>query len=86
MKTLSEKYPRSKLLFMGLLPRGPKPNPLRVKNDEINKQLSVLLNEIPNSIFMDVDDLDFVQSGTYPDLNFSLEESFFNYFFYQMAK
>ena len=63
MRALSEKYPRSKLLFMGLLPRGPKPNRLRVKNDEINKQLSVLLTEIPNSVFMDVDDLDFIQSG-----------------------
>ncbi|XP_075258739.1 platelet-activating factor acetylhydrolase IB subunit alpha2-like [Convolutriloba macropyga] len=62
MKTLSQQYPGSKLLFMGLLPRGPKPNSLRVKNDEINKQLSLLLTEIPNSVFMDVDDLDFVQS------------------------
>merc|ERR550532_1747191 len=55
MRTLSTQYPSSKLLFMGLLPRGPKPNPLRVKNDEINKQLHILLTEIPNTVFMDVD-------------------------------
>jgi platelet-activating factor acetylhydrolase IB subunit beta/gamma len=61
MWKLNKLHPSSKLLFLGLLPRGETHNRLREKNDEVNRQVQSLLRDIPNTLFIDVDDLDFIE-------------------------
>lgn len=42
VKTLREKSPESKILLLGVFPRGEKPNPLREKLDRVNDMISSL--------------------------------------------
>jgi beta-glucosidase len=42
VKTLREKLPESKILLLGVFPRGAKPNPQRAKLDQVNEMISKL--------------------------------------------
>merc|ERR1719378_1237338 len=52
---ISGSKPNSKIVIMGLLPRGQKPNKLRDKNFEINNCLKDVILSIPNTYFLDAD-------------------------------
>ncbi|XP_065056750.1 platelet-activating factor acetylhydrolase IB subunit alpha2-like [Rhopilema esculentum] len=53
--TIQEKKPESKILFLGLLPRGEKPNKLRDKNMEVNTALERMVPNVPNTTFLNAD-------------------------------
>jgi len=53
--TVYEKRPQSKIVILGLLPRGQKPNKLREKHLEVNLALERVVATIPNTSFLNAD-------------------------------
>eukprot|EP00112_Aurelia_sp_Birch-Aquarium-sp1_P024217 Seg7544.1 transcript_id=Seg7544.1/GoldUCD/mRNA.D3Y31 product="Platelet-activating factor acetylhydrolase IB subunit beta" protein_id=Seg7544.1/GoldUCD/D3Y31 len=53
--TINQRHPQTKILILGLLPRGEKPNRLRDKHYEINNDLERSLQAIPNTWFLKAD-------------------------------
>jgi beta-glucosidase len=53
VKTLREKLPETKILLLGVFPRGEKPNPLREKLDRVNATVSKL-DDKPYVTYLDI--------------------------------
>ncbi|XP_051901393.1 platelet-activating factor acetylhydrolase IB subunit alpha1-like [Pristis pectinata] len=51
VRLLNQRQPQARVIVLGLLPRGRDPNPLRVKNAQVNE----LVRAIPGACFLDVD-------------------------------
>ncbi|KFO90703.1 Platelet-activating factor acetylhydrolase IB subunit beta, partial [Buceros rhinoceros silvestris] len=52
---ITSQQPQAKVIVLGLLPRGEKPNPLRQKNAQVNHLLKASLPKLPNVQLLDVD-------------------------------
>ncbi|XP_066567186.1 platelet-activating factor acetylhydrolase IB subunit alpha2 [Amia ocellicauda] len=59
---LTSRLPQAKIVVLGLLPRGERPNPLREKNSAVNAVLRAALPRIGSAQFLDMDGLGFVHS------------------------
>ncbi|XP_069080799.1 platelet-activating factor acetylhydrolase IB subunit alpha2 isoform X1 [Pleurodeles waltl] len=55
VKLINRLQPQAKIIVMGLMPRGEKPNPLRQKNAKVNQLLRVALPKLPSVQLLDVD-------------------------------
>ncbi|XP_069803199.1 platelet-activating factor acetylhydrolase IB subunit alpha2 isoform X2 [Dendropsophus ebraccatus] len=55
IKLINTLQPQAKIIVMGLLPRGEKPNPLREKNTRVNQLLRSWLPRLPGVQLLDVD-------------------------------
>ncbi|XP_063291962.1 platelet-activating factor acetylhydrolase IB subunit alpha2 [Pelobates fuscus] len=55
VKVVNSLQPQAKVIVMGLMPRGERPNPLREKNERINQLLRVWLPRLPGVQLLDVD-------------------------------
>lgn len=55
VKTIQAKVPSAKILLLAIFPRGDKPNPLRAKNEAVNKIIAKLADG-RNVFFMDIGD------------------------------
>uniref|UniRef100_A0A8C6U191 Platelet-activating factor acetylhydrolase IB subunit alpha2 n=1 Tax=Neogobius melanostomus TaxID=47308 RepID=A0A8C6U191_9GOBI len=51
---LASRLAKAKIIVLGLLPRGERPNPLREKNAAVNTFLRSWLQQIPQAQFLDV--------------------------------
>ncbi|NXA43380.1 PA1B2 acetylhydrolase, partial [Eudromia elegans] len=52
---INTQQPQAKVIVLGLLPRGEKPNPLRQKNARVNQLLKSALPKLPRVQLLDVD-------------------------------
>ncbi|XP_053308620.1 platelet-activating factor acetylhydrolase IB subunit alpha2 [Spea bombifrons] len=55
IKLINTLQPQAKIIVMGLLPRGEKPNPLREKNGRVNQILRSWLPRLPGVQLLDMD-------------------------------
>ncbi|XP_014115326.1 platelet-activating factor acetylhydrolase IB subunit beta [Parus major] len=55
VRLINTQQPQAKVIVLGLLPRGEKPNPLRQKNAKVNHLLKASLPKLPNVQLLDVD-------------------------------
>lgn len=55
VQLINTQQPQAKVIVMGLLPRGEKPNPLRTKNARVNQLLKSSLPKLSNAQFFDTD-------------------------------
>uniref|UniRef100_A0A8I4A445 Platelet-activating factor acetylhydrolase IB subunit alpha2 n=1 Tax=Callithrix jacchus TaxID=9483 RepID=A0A8I4A445_CALJA len=55
VKLINTRQPQAKIIVLGLLPRGEKPNPLRQKNAKVNQLLKVSLPKLANVQLLDAD-------------------------------
>ncbi|CAI9591415.1 unnamed protein product [Staurois parvus] len=55
IKLINTLQPQAKIIVMGLLPRGEKPNPLREKNARVNQLLRSWLPRLPGVQLLDLD-------------------------------
>ncbi|XP_051668506.1 platelet-activating factor acetylhydrolase IB subunit alpha2 isoform X1 [Manacus candei] len=55
VRLINTQQPQAKVIVLGLLPRGEKPNPLRQKNAKVNNLLKASLPKLPNVQLLDVD-------------------------------
>lgn len=53
VETIRKKLPSTKILLLGALPRGEKPNPYRAKNERLNEALKAL-DDGQNVVFLDM--------------------------------
>ncbi|MBV98587.1 Platelet-activating factor acetylhydrolase IB subunit beta, partial [Eschrichtius robustus] len=55
VQLINTRQPQAKIIVLGLLPRGEKPNPLRQKNAKVNQLLKVSLPKLANVQLLDTD-------------------------------
>ncbi|XP_064424790.1 platelet-activating factor acetylhydrolase IB subunit beta [Latimeria chalumnae] len=55
VQLINTRQPQAKVVVLGLLPRGEKPNSLREKNSKVNHLLKASLPKLPAVQFLDVD-------------------------------
>ncbi|XP_028326144.1 platelet-activating factor acetylhydrolase IB subunit gamma [Gouania willdenowi] len=55
IQVIKKKLPKAHTLVLGLLPRGKDPNPLRVKNDKVNKLVRLAVTSVPHASLLDID-------------------------------
>ncbi|XP_061870108.1 platelet-activating factor acetylhydrolase IB subunit alpha2 isoform X1 [Colius striatus] len=55
VRLINTQQPQAKVIVLGLLPRGEKPNPLRQKNARVNQLLKASLPKLPNVQLLDAD-------------------------------
>ncbi|XP_035671618.1 platelet-activating factor acetylhydrolase IB subunit beta-like [Branchiostoma floridae] len=54
VRTIVQQQPQAKILVLTIPPRGHQPNPLRVKNEEVNQRIASLLQSFPSVQLVDV--------------------------------
>ncbi|XP_033758535.1 platelet-activating factor acetylhydrolase IB subunit beta-like [Pecten maximus] len=62
VKVIRTKQPMAQIVVMGILPRGERPNPLRIKNSKVNSEVEAKLRCQKNVTFFAVEDDTFVNS------------------------
>lgn len=62
VKVLRAKQLTAQIIVMGILPRGEKPNPLRIKNSKVNSQIEAKLRSQENVTYFALEDQVFVNS------------------------
>ncbi|KAM3830701.1 platelet-activating factor acetylhydrolase IB subunit alpha2 isoform 2-T2 [Vipera latastei] len=55
VRLINTQQPQAKIIVLGLLPRGEKPNPLRQKNSKVNQLLKTSLPKLAGVQLLDVD-------------------------------
>ncbi|XP_060708722.1 platelet-activating factor acetylhydrolase IB subunit gamma isoform X1 [Hemiscyllium ocellatum] len=55
VRLMIQQQPLAKIVILGLLPRGKDPNPLRVKNAQVNELVKEMVKDISNASYLDVD-------------------------------
>ncbi|XP_034029880.1 platelet-activating factor acetylhydrolase IB subunit gamma [Thalassophryne amazonica] len=55
VQIIKNKLPNAHTLVLGLLPRGKMPNPLRERNDSVNKLVKEAVSALPHASFLNVD-------------------------------